>query len=474
MAKRLVLVLLLLVFAFPGSVRAIADPLAVPNNRVGIHITDEHDLKAAHELVNSSGGDWGYVTLVIRDDQRDTAYWQEVFEKMRRMHLIPIVRIATHMENGVWVKPRKEEVAAWVGFLNSLKWVVQNRYIVLFNEPNHAKEWGGEINPQEYSELSALFRDHLKMASSDFFVMAAGLDAAASDTRDTMKATRFAAAMAQQRPNIYSLFDGLVSHSYPNPGFSGRPTDTGALSVRGYMSEMQSLRQYGLAERAPVFITETGWITGGGYSNELLASYYTQAYTNAWNNDRVVAVTPFVLNYQASPFKAFSWFSGTDPLPHYEVVKNLPKVKGQPAQTYEARHTSVFLPDQLVAGSSYSFAVRFENVGQAEWQSDTVHLVVTNRLPDVGLTVEAVPNTEPGNEAKMWITITTPKEEGTDELSLQLMHGETPFGPQVIHTFTVAPQSNVVAKIIVWLKHLLHPKDFVVTVWQGALKLAEG
>ena len=38
------------------------NPLAVPNNRYGIHIVDTNDIPQLPALVNSSGGDWGYVT----------------------------------------------------------------------------------------------------------------------------------------------------------------------------------------------------------------------------------------------------------------------------------------------------------------------------------------------------------------------------------------------------------------------------
>ena len=56
------LVFLTFTFAlFPSPTYAIVDPLAVPNNKYGIHIlTDsKQDAEGAAGLVNSSGGDWG-------------------------------------------------------------------------------------------------------------------------------------------------------------------------------------------------------------------------------------------------------------------------------------------------------------------------------------------------------------------------------------------------------------------------------
>lgn len=49
---------------------AINSPTSVVNNKFGIHITDEKDLQDASLLINSNGGDWGYVTFVITERKR--------------------------------------------------------------------------------------------------------------------------------------------------------------------------------------------------------------------------------------------------------------------------------------------------------------------------------------------------------------------------------------------------------------------
>jgi hypothetical protein len=50
-------------FLWPNSIFA-------QGNKFGIHILSANEIEKAKELVNSNGGDWGYVTVVIRDDQR--------------------------------------------------------------------------------------------------------------------------------------------------------------------------------------------------------------------------------------------------------------------------------------------------------------------------------------------------------------------------------------------------------------------
>ena len=141
----------------PSVTHAIENPTAVENNKFGIHIINDEDLDDASKLVNSSGGDWGYVTFVVREDERDVGRWQKIFNRARKLHLIPIVRVATIQSGGNWTKPVSEDVGEWVTFFDSLNWVVKNRYVIVGNEPNHATEWGGEVNPLEYAKYFKSF-----------------------------------------------------------------------------------------------------------------------------------------------------------------------------------------------------------------------------------------------------------------------------------------------------------------------------
>ncbi len=66
---------LLITLLFPSSVHAIVDPFSAPNNKFGIHIiqaTPDESSPAA-TLVNSSGGDWGYITVLVESKSREVA-----------------------------------------------------------------------------------------------------------------------------------------------------------------------------------------------------------------------------------------------------------------------------------------------------------------------------------------------------------------------------------------------------------------
>lgn len=357
---------------FAPKVNAIYDPTSVPNNKFGIHIVSDADLQDASALVNSSGGDWGYVKFVIQDTDRDLHKWQQTFDKLREAHLIPIVRIATHPSGQNWEKPKTEEATSWAQFLNQLNWVTENRYVVIFNEPNHSKEWGGSVSPQEYVEVLKAYSRALKDENPDFFVLNAGLDASAPNSRgSTMDEADFLAAMYLADPQVFDYIDGFASHSYPNPGFSGSPTDSGKGSVGTFVWELDYLAKLGVTKKLPIFITETGW-SSDNLSDDKITEYFVDTFSTVWNTPDIVCVIPFVLNYQSAPFTQFSWLRGSDPdskyTPWYTAVQDLPKEVGSPKQLRTAQVVDE-LPEKLIESSSYEFTLDLVNTGQAIWDS---------------------------------------------------------------------------------------------------------
>ncbi|PIV62699.1 hypothetical protein COS12_01355, partial [Candidatus Roizmanbacteria bacterium CG01_land_8_20_14_3_00_33_9] len=96
MKKRFVLLIAIIFLLIAPSIDATES--GRPNNKFGIHLAQPHhdEIKKAAELVNSNGGDWGYVTLIIQENDRSVQKWQEIFDLLRQYHLIPIIRLATH------------------------------------------------------------------------------------------------------------------------------------------------------------------------------------------------------------------------------------------------------------------------------------------------------------------------------------------------------------------------------------------
>ncbi len=371
--KNFLLLNLSIIFFLSFAKSANAYSLDNPNNKFGIHLAQPHleDLQKSKELINSSGGDWGYITLVIQENDRDKNKWREIFDRMRELHLIPIVRLATVPQADKWRRPTKEDADSWAEFLNSLNWVVKERYVILFNEPNHANEWGGEVDADNYAEVALTFAQKLKEKNQDFFIMLAGLDASAPNSLPNFQ--NEAVFLGQFFNNVTieqfnNLFSGLASHSYPNPGFSGSPYDFGRGTIRTYEWELSLLKELGVKE-LPVFITETGWRRG---DENTVAEYFKTAFENVWLPDeRIAAVTPFVLDYQGEPFLNFSWkrFQSADFYPQYYTVQSLVKNKGEPVQI-EKGSIDFDFPKELVAHSSFHFTVKLKNLGQAVWDRE--------------------------------------------------------------------------------------------------------
>lgn len=417
------------------------------NNKFGIHILNESDLDDAAKLVNSSGGEWGYVTIVIREDERDISRWQSVFDRMRELKLIPIVRLATKNQDSNWKKPIMSDADSWADFLSSLNWVVKDRYVILFNEPNHSGEWGGSINPLEYSEVARAFQKRFKELSSDFFILPAGFDASAPNGKTTMSANKFWDIMAIDSPEIFSIFDGWTSHSYPNPAFSSSPNLSGKGSVRSFAWEVGYLEKYGLRQNIPIFITETGWVHSEskdkgvpGFSSETIGDFFKSAYSNAWADRRIKAVTPFILNYPAKPFKDFSWKKPNNDgfYPHFTAVQEMPKIKGSPSQVHNSAIVEHSLPNKLITDSYYHFKIRFKNTGQSIW-SETNSFSPDFRINGEKIKIDSffIKHTKPGESPDVQISFNSPSIPGNYQYSVQIQYREKLFGELLTHSVEV-------------------------------------
>ncbi|HLE48636.1 MAG TPA: hypothetical protein VI819_01200 [Patescibacteria group bacterium] len=371
----------LIFFKSYKSTFAVTNPHSTENNIFGIHIQDENDLIDAAKLVNSSGGEWGYVTMVLRSDERDVNRWQNVFDRMRELHLIPIIRIATKQEGSGWLKPTTDDIDGWVNFLDSLNWVTQNRYVVVGNEPNHAAEWGGVIDPQGYAEFLKEFSIQLKRKDDDFFVLPAGLDASSPNNKTHMSETNFIKSMHDKVPDIFDHIDGWTSHSYPNPNFSESPDKTGIVSITGYINEIEFIKTLSVKKNLPIFITETGWTHDVGGENKFLSvdvlkKYYTQAFEKWLKDPNIVAVTPFMLNYQSEPFNTFSFKKADGSFyDFYSEIQKMLKKSGNPKRINSATMVAELTPDLIQKDDkTYQLSI-LKNTGQMIWEMDNLYIV---------------------------------------------------------------------------------------------------
>lgn len=324
---------LILSFSLVKTSFAVYDPTSKPNNIVGIHILFPSELSEAAGLVNSTNGDWGYITIPIQASDKNLIKWQDFMDDARINHLIPILRLATDGDffNKVsWSKPTDGDVLDFANFLNSLNWPTKNRYVVIYNEPNRGDEWGGVPDASEYAEILSYAAQVFKQRSDEFFILSAGLDnASANIAGQSINEYSFMRQMDNAVPGVFGKIDGLASHSYPNPGFSQPPSLYGYMGTASFKYE-QDLVQNLEGKQLPIFITETGW-TDTQIPEPVQSTYYKDTFTSIWNDKNVIAVTPFLLRAGEGPFAQFSFIKdGSQKQDKYKALQTLQKTKGEP------------------------------------------------------------------------------------------------------------------------------------------------
>jgi hypothetical protein len=434
---------------------------------------DPTDLSDAAQLVNSSGGDWGYVTVVIPDNDRDIGKWQHIFDSMRRLHIIPLVRLATHSDSGHWVKPSKDEAAGWVTFLNTLNWPTENRYVILFNEPNHANEWGGTIDPEGYADLFMEFASVLRVASDDFFILPAGLDVSAQSDSKSLDAEVYLRRMVGHNAAILNAMDGWSTHSYPNPGFSAHPSKRGRGSLDSYNWELQLLTSLGLTRRLPVFITETGWehssgktMASGLLSTDTVSQYIQEAGATIWTDPQIIAITPFVINYQDYPFDHFSWkkYQSNEYYAMYSAYQGITKTRGQPKQHESYELLTTFIPKRLISSSSYTITATITNTGQGILQPDLYKIQFSNASFETFF--EKLPSLEPSQTGELVLHIKTPSKTGSVPYSVDITVGPTSISLQKGNLILVPPPTLSLKTQLGW-KRTSSISDVTVLVYDG-------
>jgi hypothetical protein len=338
-----IVISIIAVFINTQNVFAIYDPASVPNNKFGIHILFPEEVGEAATLVNSSGGDWGYVTIPIRDSDRNLDKWQKFMDDCKKYHLIPIVRIATegdYFVKGSWEIPSNLYVIDFANFLESLNWPVKNRYVVIFNETNRGDEWGGVPDAQAYANILNFAVDTFKKRSDKFFILMGGLDNASIDVyQKSVYQQNYIRQMNVAVPGIFEKIDGISAHAYPNPAFSSPPSYSGTNKINSFIYELNLIKEFS-DKKLPVFITETGW-SSDTISQGTQINYYKQAFASTWNDDGVIAVTPFIFHAETAPFYQFSFIKENKKTQLYDGYLSIPKHKGSPNIEPETLQTVV-------------------------------------------------------------------------------------------------------------------------------------
>jgi hypothetical protein len=354
-------------------------PILASDNIFGLHLTQPQDIHTAHSIINSSNGDWGWTTIVIRTDQLDHQTWQDFFDNCRKYHIIPIIRLSTISDNGNWKRPSFSDIDNIANFLGSLNWPTRQKHIILFNEINHGQEWGGAVDVKNYVDVSVYAVQKFKSINPDFVILGGALDLASPENPPEFKsAANVYNEIANYNKEYFKIIDGLASHSYPNHGFVGTPNDNGQHSIRGYQWELSFINNFDIGKTLPVYITETGWPHREGestknqfYTTKTTAEFLKDA-LNIWGKDpNVQAVTPFIYNYPNAPFDHFSWLDQSEKMyPEYQRLIDMVKNKNKPEQVTKYEIFKMYLPFIILNDNEYTGQIILKNTGESIWGGD--------------------------------------------------------------------------------------------------------
>jgi hypothetical protein len=180
-----------------------------------------------------------------------------------------------------------DDYAAFVGTV-AQRYRGRIRGYIIWNEPNLAKEWGGQPpDPVAYTELLRRAYEAIKAADPEATVVSAGLASTNHQDAEAVDDRVFLEAMYQAGAADY--FDALGAHPY---GFAYPPDDPrGAhdgLNLARLLDLRAIMEAHGDGDK-PIWVTELGWTTAGvGEGSWLTVTPQQQAdyLTGAWRRAR--------------------------------------------------------------------------------------------------------------------------------------------------------------------------------------------
>jgi hypothetical protein len=289
----------------------VAKTQAADSRALGIHILHTGELDKFRQIYPDE--EWRFVTIPFTlDDLKKYSEWQKFFDEAYEMRVIPILRLATRFDPKInaWIIPSRKNIIDMSNFLSRLDWHQNEKFIIVFNEVNHAAEWGGKIDPLLYGSILKFTSDWFHSENYSYRILPAAMDLAASNSGGTREAFSYLQSLYDFDNHIFDSIDYWNSHSYPNPDFAASPVKTGQNSIRGFTYELNWLKNK-TGKDFEVFITETGWASSY-LTNYYLDDYYLYALQHIWSDDRVKAVTPFIMKGSPGPFASFSFFDASD------------------------------------------------------------------------------------------------------------------------------------------------------------------
>jgi hypothetical protein len=191
----------------------------------------------------------------------------------------------------------------------------------------------------------------------------------------------------------------------------------------------------------------------------------------------VVAVTPFVLDYQGEPFLNFSWrlpsAEASEEQTFYQqyyTVQSLEKTKGQPTQI-EKGELKFNFPNELVAESSFHFRLTLKNLGQAIWdKNDDYHLTLEN-YDSAQYFFSDLKKIKPNNISDVDLYLKTTSQLGKSRTKIILAKGKQTVAESNSWTFEVMPLPEIDINLSLFPKIRTNDSNFELQIFNDQQEL---
>jgi hypothetical protein len=279
---QLVVVLLLCTLAVSASVPATGVPLgpqqtvATINPKMGVHtrLTDEVEprkIKRTLEMVREMGSPWiveyfPWSYLEPLPGIHDWTHADLVLDHANRQGLTVIARLGLVPD---WARPkdsatsylpreRYDDFGDFVyAFVDRFKGRVE--YIIIWNEPNLALEWGFQpIDPEAYTELLRIAYRRAKEADPGVNVLAGALAPTLAQPGSDWGLDDLEYLRRMYAAGAGDSFDALAVHAYGWVYPPDDPPDPAVVNFRRTELVRELMVEHGDAVK-PIMITEGGW-----------------------------------------------------------------------------------------------------------------------------------------------------------------------------------------------------------------------
>jgi hypothetical protein len=203
------------------------------------------------------------------------------------------------------------------------------KYIVVWNEPNTAFEWGGRLpDPAAYTALLCTAYTAIKVANPEAVVLAAGLAPTLAQPGDPQGYDDLQYLQAMYEAGAGACFDALAAHAYGwKEPFDQRP-DLSRVNFRRVELLHRVMVQNGDGDKK-VYITEAGWndhprwINAVGPAERIAYTLEACRWSETQDWLAVLAFWQFRMPWGGASASVYYNFVGVDftPRPIYEEVK---------------------------------------------------------------------------------------------------------------------------------------------------------